>query len=81
MGLLGPRPPLEQGQELVAHPDERGAGDPAHGSRLEEVGVERDRLLDVVHLQGDVVDPDETRLHARHNDGSASCMPGGRLAS
>jgi hypothetical protein len=61
--LLGTGPTLEQGEELIAHPEKRRARDPAHVTRPEEVGVERDRLLDVVDLERDVVDPDETRRH------------------
>ena len=41
----------------------------AHLRGLEEVGVERDRLLDVVDLESDVVDPYEMWLHAAANDG------------
>ena len=70
MRLLGARPPFEQGEELVAHPEERGARDSAHLRGLEEVGVERDRFRDVVDLERDVVDPDETWLHAATNDGA-----------
>src|SRR5207253_2366986 len=74
--FLRARPPLEQGEELVAHPEERGAGDAAHRRGLEEVGVERDRLVDVVDLQRDVIDSDETWLHAATNDGAPARMPG-----
>ena len=76
--LLGAGTPLEQGQELVAHPDERGARDSIHRSGLEEVGVERDRLLDVVDLQRDVIDPYETWLHGATNDGRPRRMPHAR---
>src|SRR5215469_17410247 len=69
---------LEQGQELVAHPEEGGARDAAHVGGLEEVGVEGDRLLDVVDLERDMVDPDETWLHGATNDGAARRMPGPR---
>ena len=79
--LLGARPPLEQGEELVAHAEKRGARDAAHRRGLEEVGVERDRLLDVVDLERDVVDPDETWLHAATNDGGGGACPLARVGS
>src|SRR5581483_135319 len=47
MGLLRAWPSLEQGDELVAHPEERGARHVAvHIRGLEEAGVESDCLLD-----------------------------------
>ena len=76
--LLGARPSFEQGEELVAHPEKRRARDARDLCGLEEVGVERDRLLDVVDLERDVVDPDETWLHAAANDGGGRGMPGPR---
>jgi hypothetical protein len=67
--------PLEQGEELVSHADKGGARDSVHGGGLEEVAVERDRLLDVVDLQRYVIDPYETWLHAATDDDDARRMP------
>jgi thioredoxin reductase (NADPH) len=70
---LGSWPALEQGDELVAQLEEGGMRLAAvHGGRLEELGVERDRLLDVVDLQRDMVDPYETWLHAESSSGAQS---------
>jgi hypothetical protein len=75
MWLFGARPALEQSEELIAYPQERGACDSVHIGGLEEVGVERDRFVDVVDLERNVVDADETWLHAGDNDGDARRMP------
>ena len=51
--------PFRQGEELVAHVDERH---PRHDSaqvQLEEAPVEGQRLLDAPHFQRDVVDADQ----------------------
>ena len=77
MRLLGARPSFEQGEELVPYAKKRGARYAGDRCGLEEVGVEGDRLLDVVDLERDVVDPNETWLHAAANDGAAGGMPVG----
>src|SRR3954452_11134837 len=68
------RAALEQREELVADLQERrvllGAVD---RGRLEQRGVERDRRLEVVDLQRDVVDARETRLHRRLTITSPPC--------
>jgi len=48
--------------ELIADVDERHAGRPAAQPEVEQAAVELDRAIDVVDLEGDVVDPDEARL-------------------
>jgi len=64
MLLLGARATLKEGKELVAEIEKSGVRDAAiHADRFEDLGVERDGFLEVVHLESDVVDPDETRLH------------------
>jgi len=64
MRLLRPLPALEERNELVAEVDEGGPRHvPAHGDRLEDRRVERNRCIQVGDLERDVVDPDETRLH------------------
>ena len=64
--FLGARAALEQGEELVTQLEEGSTGDGAvHGRRLEEIGVERHSLIDVVHLQRDVIDADEPWSHRR----------------
>src|SRR6202007_1050791 len=66
----------EQREELVAHPEEGGAGHVAiHVGGLEEIGVERHRLLDVVDLQGDVVDSYEAWGHRPNNDRRSGFSP------
>src|SRR5437763_10129071 len=64
--FVRPRAAFEQGEELVSQLQEgRMRLAAIDCRRLEQVGVERDRLLDVVHLQRNVIDPYETWLHAR----------------
>ena len=64
VGRLGAA--FHQRDELVADLDERGAVHPAAQRDLEDLLVERERLVDVVDLERDVVDPDEARLrHGR----------------
>src|SRR5690242_6835969 len=76
MLLLRSRAALEQRDELIAQTKERRAGHAAvDPRRLEDPCVERDRLVDVVDLQGDMVDPDETRLHdATMRPPAARCL-------
>jgi hypothetical protein len=61
-----------QGDELVAHVDERHAGNAAAELEVENTPVEGEGVVDVAHLEGDVVHADETRLgHVRE-----SCLTG-----
>src|SRR5205085_8621965 len=64
-GLVGrPRAPPDEGDELVADVDERHAARAAAQPQVEEAAVELERAVDVVHLERDVVDPDEPWLRA-----------------
>jgi hypothetical protein len=49
--------PLGERQELVAHVEEGHARHPAAQVELEDARVELERLLDIAHRDGDVVDP------------------------
>ena len=69
VGLLAAA--LGQGDELVARVDEGHAGDAAAQAQLEDLAVEGQRLVEVADLEGDVVDADQSRGHAR----AASAQP------
>jgi hypothetical protein len=61
----GLRPPSRERDELVAHVDERHPPTSASAQlEVEHAPVPRERLLDVVDLEGYVVDAEQTR-HAR----------------
>ena len=60
--VLRLRPAFGQGDELIAHVDERHAGAAPAQRELEQPPVERERLVDVADLERDVVDPDQTRF-------------------
>jgi hypothetical protein len=53
---------VHQGDELVPDVDERSAGRSATQLQVEETAIEVERAVDVVDLEGDMVDPDEARL-------------------
>jgi hypothetical protein len=55
------RSPLRERDELVAHVDERHPATTPAKPEVEDAAVERERLLDVTDLEGDVVDADEAR--------------------
>ena len=57
-------PARGQGDELIAHVDERHARAAPAQRELEQPPVERERLVDVADLERDVVDADQTRLAA-----------------
>jgi hypothetical protein len=50
---------LGEGEELVAHLDERHPRLALHRAELEDPRVERERLVEVADLERDVVDADE----------------------
>ena len=58
-------PAFGQGDELVAHRDERHPRLAAAQLEVEDAPVELERRLEVAHLEGDVVDPDEPRTGHR----------------
>ena len=60
--------------ELVAQVDERHpVADPPAQLELEEAAVPGDRLVEVAHLERDVVDADEPRHHGNRSRGWNSC--------
>ncbi len=66
MRFLRARAAFEESEELVSQLEKRRARHAAvHVRRLEQIGVERHRLVEVVDLQGDMIDPDEPRPHRR----------------
>ena len=56
------RAPLRERDELVAHVDERHPVRAAAQRELEQLTVERERLVDVADLERDVIDPHEPSL-------------------
>ena len=56
-------PADRQREELVAHVHERHPRAPPPKPKLEEAAVERERLVDVPDLEGDVVEAECLRLH------------------
>ena len=58
------RPSLRDREELVTHVEEGHPRDAAAELELERPPVELERGIEVVHLEGDVVDADQPR--ARH---------------
>ena len=62
-GVRALRPALGEGDELVAHVDERHPGAAAAQLEVEEATVERERLVDRGDLECDVVDPDGPGHH------------------
>ena len=65
VGRLGA--PSREREELVAHVDERHPVRAAAQRELEQLTVERERLVDVADLERDVIDPHEPSLwHAGH---------------
>ena len=65
VGRLGA--PAREREELVAHVDERHPVRAAAQRELEQLTVERERLVDVADLERDVIDPHEPSLwHAGH---------------
>src|SRR4029078_4236774 len=67
------RPALRDGQELVAHVDERHAADAAAQVEAEQPAVEVERRVEVGDLEGGVVDPDQTRLAVHRATYSMTC--------
>ena len=63
---------LGEGDELVARVDEGHPGRAAAQAQLEDLAVEGERLVEVADLEGDVVDADEPRGHARAGSGAAA---------
>ena len=55
---------VRQGEELVAHVEERHARHPAAQLELEDAAVELDRFVDVADGQHDVVDADQSAAMA-----------------
>jgi len=51
--------------ELVSHVGERHAADTSTQLELEETAVPRERLVDVVNLERNMVDADESRHRVR----------------
>jgi uncharacterized cupin superfamily protein len=66
-----------EGEELVAHVDERHSRNAAAECYFEHPAVEVERLVDVAHLNGDVVDADEARALSHHEDDN-DAVPAGR---
>ena len=61
------RAPAREREELVAHVDERHPVRAAAQRELEQLAVERERLVDVADLERDVVDPNKPSIwHAGH---------------
>ena len=57
--VLGLRPPGGERDELIAHVDERHPPAAAAQLEFEELAVPPQRLIDVLDLEGDVVDTDQ----------------------